>query len=100
MDKAKFPGDTIGYINFASFLIGTAVIDTYQFKLAGAGIYDAHEGTERKMWVRCSESFAVEDLAIGGFATVEAGAIPARVAGPGFDRRGRLDQVCHEWRCH
>src|SRR6266436_3077136 len=100
MDKAEFPGDTIGYINFASFLIGTAVIDTYQFKLARAGVYDAHEGTEGKVWVRRSESFTVEDLAIGGFATVEAGAVPARVAGPGFDRLGRLAQVCHEWRFH
>src|SRR5258707_1677748 len=33
MDQADFPGDTIGYINFASFLIMAPVIDTHQFKI-------------------------------------------------------------------
>src|SRR5437899_4606086 len=36
VNQANLPGDSIGYINFAPFLIGTAVIDTYQFKLAVA----------------------------------------------------------------
>ena len=43
MDQANLPGDSIGYINFAPFLIGTAVIDAYQFKLAVAGIHYADE---------------------------------------------------------
>jgi len=51
VDKTEFPGDAIGYINFASFLIGTAVINTYQFKFPGSGVHDAHQGAEREMWV-------------------------------------------------
>src|SRR5260221_12412389 len=86
MDETQFPGDAIGYINFASFLIGTAVIDTYKFKFPGASVYDAHEGAERKMWVRGGEGFAVEDLAIVGVAAGEAGAHQNGLAYPGLDR--------------
>src|ERR1700732_2904085 len=57
--RAGLGSRPIGYINFASFLVGTAVIDTYQFKFASARVYDADQGTERKMRVRRGESFAV-----------------------------------------
>src|SRR6266481_3127067 len=96
MNQANLPGDSIGYINFASFLIRTAVIDTYQFKLAVAGIHYADKGAKGKIGVRRSEGFAVEALAIGGFAAIEAGAIPAGVTHPGLDRLHGLIQMCYE----
>src|SRR5579863_2177098 len=51
MNQAELSGDTIGYINFASFLIGTPVIDTYKFKLAGTGIDHPNQGTKGKVGV-------------------------------------------------
>jgi hypothetical protein len=38
MNQANLPGYPIGYINFASFLIGTSVVDANQFKLSGARV--------------------------------------------------------------
>src|SRR5580700_5417162 len=46
IDQANLPGDTIGYINFAAFLIRSAVINSNHFKLAIARVNDAYEGTE------------------------------------------------------
>src|SRR5713101_5518865 len=86
MDQADFPGDTIGYINFAPFLIGTPVIDTYQFKLAVPRVHYADERAKRQVRVRRREGFAVEALAIGGFAPIEPGAIPTGITHPGLDR--------------
>src|SRR5260370_746307 len=65
MDQADFPGDTIGYINFAPFLIGTPVIDTYQLKLAIPGIDHTDEGAKRQVGVCRRKSFGVEALANG-----------------------------------
>src|SRR2546423_15269210 len=70
MDQADFPGDTIGYINFASFLIGTPVIDPYYLKLAGPSIHNADHGPKRQVGVCRREGFGVEALAIGGFSSV------------------------------
>src|SRR5579872_5408102 len=86
MDKADFPGDAIGYINFASFLIGATVINAYQLKFPIARVYDAHQGTEWQMGVRGGQSLAVEDLAISRLAAVEARSIPARITHPGLNR--------------
>jgi len=47
VNQPDLPGYAVGYINFASFLIGTAVIDTYQFKLAIPGVHDPNDRTER-----------------------------------------------------
>jgi hypothetical protein len=43
MDQTDFPGDTIGYINFTPFLIGTPVIDSYKFELTASGVHDADD---------------------------------------------------------
>jgi len=93
MDQADFPGDTIGYINFAPFLIGTPVIDTYKFKLAVPRIDHANDGAKRQVRVCRREGFGVEALAIGGLAAIEPGAIPAGVAYPGLDWLNRLVQM-------
>src|SRR2546430_17547705 len=76
MDQADFPGDTIGYINFASFLIGTPVIDPYYLKLAGPSIHNADHGPKRQVGVCRREGFGVEALAIGGFSPLETRGIP------------------------
>ena len=65
MDQADFPGDTIGYINFAPFLIGTSVIDTYYFELPVPSVHYANQGPKRKVGVRGSQGFAVEALTVG-----------------------------------
>src|SRR5260370_22976598 len=90
MDQADFPGDTIGYINFAPFLIGTPVIDTYYLKLAGPGIHNADHGPKRQGGVGRRQSLGIEDLAIGGLAAIEAGTITTRVTHPEFYRLARV----------
>src|ERR1700686_513188 len=100
MDKADFPGDAIGYINFASFLIRTPVIYSYQLKFPVAGIDHAHQRAERQMRVRGRQCLTVEDLPIGRLAAIEAGAIPAGIAHPGLDRLRRFAQVRHQRRLH
>src|SRR3974390_3469041 len=51
VDQAYLPGYAIGYINFAPFLVGTPVIDTYQLKPAIAGVDDAHPGAKGQVRV-------------------------------------------------
>ncbi len=86
VDKADSPGDAIGYINFAAFLIRTPVINAYQFKFPVTRVYDPHQGAERQMGVRGGKRLAVEDLAVSRLAAIEAGSVPACVTYPGFDR--------------
>src|SRR5260370_36651467 len=95
MDQADFPGDTIGYINFAPFLIGTPVIDTYHLKLAGPSIHDADHGSKRQVGVCRRQSLGIEDLAIGGPAAIEAGSLPASVTQPGFNLHPLLLHMPH-----
>src|SRR4029077_19580201 len=96
MDQANLPGDTIGYINFAPFLIGTPVIDTYYFKLAVAGVDHTDDGAKRKVRVWRREGFRVEALAIGGLAAIEPGTVPTGVTYPGLDRLHGLIQMRKE----
>src|ERR1700682_6257441 len=98
MDQADFPGDTIGYINFAPFLIRTPVIDTYQFKLAVPGVNHTDEGAKRQVWVCRCENFGVKALAIGGVSPIEPGAVPTGIAHPSLDRLHGLIQMRYE-RC-
>src|SRR5713226_2896212 len=96
MNQADFPGHAIGYINFASLLIGTPVIDTYQFKTAVPGVHYADEGAKRQVGVCRREGFGVEALAIGGLAPIESGAIPTGITYPGFNRLHGLIQMRNE----
>src|SRR5258706_13161391 len=64
VDQANLPGYPIGYINFASFLIGTPVINTNNFKLAVAGFYDLYPGSEREVGLGGRQAFAIERLAV------------------------------------
>src|SRR5438552_16920643 len=90
MNQANLTGDSIGYINFAPFLIRTAVINEHQFKLAVAGIHYADERPKREVGVCRSKSCGVKALAVSGFAAIEPGAIPTRVTHPGLNRLHRL----------
>src|SRR6266446_9664717 len=67
VNQPDLPGYAVGYINFASFLIGTAVIDTYQFKLAVPWVHDPDDGTEWQVWVRRGQCLAIESLAVCRF---------------------------------
>src|SRR5947208_5003281 len=86
MDQIEAAGHTVGYINFTPFLVRPAVIDTYKYKLAVAGIDEANQGTKRKVGVGGRQGFRGEDLAVGGFAPVEARTVPTGVARPGLYR--------------
>src|SRR5258707_12384977 len=86
MDQADFPGDTIGYINFAPFLIGTPVIDTHQLEFAITGVDHANYGAKGKIGVCRSGGFRVEALAIGGFGVIESRGMPVHITPPGLDR--------------
>src|SRR5690242_15907919 len=103
VNQPDLPGYAVGYINFASFLIGTAVIDTYQFKLAIPGVHDSNDRTERQVRMRRSQCLGIKSLAVRGFLAVEAGSVPTSVAYPGLDRLGWLaqmrDQRCFHRRC-
>src|SRR3989442_5774092 len=83
MDQADFPGDTIGYINFAPFLIGTPVIDPYQLEPAVPGVDHANDGAKGKIGVCRSKGFGVEALAIGGLAVTVPGALANWISHPG-----------------
>src|SRR6267154_1331523 len=85
VDQANLPGYAIGYINFASLLIGTPVINTNNFKFAVACIDDAHPGSERKVRVGGRQALGVEPLAVRGLLAVKIGAIPAGVSNPDLD---------------
>src|SRR5256885_6702727 len=100
VNQPDLSGYAVGYINFASFLIGTAVIDTYQFKLAVPGVHDPDYGTERQVRMRRSQCLGIESLAVRCFLAVEAWSVPAGVAYPGLDRLGWLAQVRNQWGFH
>src|SRR5580692_5686833 len=100
MAQTDFPGDTIGYINFAPFLIRTPVIDTYKFELATTGVHYPDEGPKGEVRVRRRECFGVEMLSVGGLAPVKPGAIPAGIAHPSLDRLYRLTQMRDEGGLH
>src|SRR5258708_8861903 len=85
VDQANLPGYPIGYINFASFLIGTPVINTNNFKFAVAGVYDSHPGSEREVRVGGRQAFGVEPLAVRGLLSVKVAPIPPGVANPYLD---------------
>src|SRR5712664_739085 len=93
MDQADFPGDTIGYINFAPFLIGTPVIDTYKLELPAAGVHHADEGSKRQIGMCRCEGLTVEGLTIRSLATVKPGTIPAGIAHPSLNWLHRLIQM-------
>jgi len=82
MDQADFPGDTIGYINFAPFLIGPRSLIRTNSNLPFR-VFTTRT-TEPKGRLGCggSEGFRVEALAIGGFAAIEPGAIPTGITPP------------------
>jgi len=90
VNKIKVAGYPVGYINFAPLLVGAAVVDTYKYKLAVAGIYQANQRTEGQVRVGRRQGFGREHLAIGGFAPIEPGSIPTGIAGPGLNRLNRL----------
>src|SRR6516225_5218257 len=85
-DQANLSGYPIGYINFAPFLIGTAVIDAYQFEPAVADVDNAYPGAEGQIRMRRGQTLGVIALAVGGFSTIETRAVPAGVADPHFER--------------
>src|SRR2546428_4578662 len=60
MNQADFPGDTIGYINFATFLIGTPVIDTHQFEAAVSGVHYTDQRPKRQVGMGGRYGFGVE----------------------------------------
>src|SRR5437868_8228015 len=96
MNQSDFPGYAIGYINFASFLIRTAIIDAHKFKLPGTGVDQANDGSKGEIRVGCGQRLAVKFFAIGGFAAVEFGSIPAGVANPSLNRLGGFCFVGYE----
>src|SRR5579859_5791683 len=77
VDQANLPGYAIGYINFTSLLIGAPVINTNNLKFSVAGVYDAHPGSERQVWMGSRQALGVEPLAVRSLLAVKVGAIPA-----------------------
>jgi len=98
MDQADFPGDTIGYINFAPFLIGTPVINTYYLKLAVSSIHNADHGAKRQVGVCRREGFGVEALAIAVLRPLNPGPYQLELTHPSLDRLHGLIQMRNE-RC-
>src|SRR5712672_1841599 len=100
VDQTNFSGYAIGYINFASFLVRTAIIDAHQFKLPGARVDQAHDRTERKVGVGGGEGLAIKSLAVGRLAAVKFASIPAGIANPSLNRLGRFSLIGYERSFH
>src|SRR5580704_155595 len=96
VDQANLPGYAIGYINFASFLIRTPVINTNNLKFAIADVYYAHPGSERKVRVGGRQALSVKPLAVRGLLPVKVGAIPTGISNPYLDRLYRLALQSHQ----
>src|SRR5439155_25380574 len=86
VNQPDLSGYAVGYINFASFLIGTAVIDTYQFKLAVPGVHDPYYGTERQVRMRRGQCLAIESLAVCRLLAIKTRPVPAGLAYPSLYR--------------
>src|ERR1700730_3779105 len=100
MDQTDFPGDTIEYINFAPFLIGTPVIDSYKFELTASGVHYADQGPKGEVGMCGSQCFAVEGLTIRGLTTVKPRSVPAGITYPGLNRLPWLIQMRNEGGLH
>src|SRR5882724_1440422 len=100
VDQANLPGYAIGYINFASLLIRTAIIDANQFKLPGAGVDQAHDRTKGKVGVSGGEGLAIKSLAVGRLAAVKFGSVPVGIANPSLNRLGRFSLIGYEGSFH
>src|ERR1700693_2735060 len=98
MNQPQLAGDTIGYINFASFLIGTAVIDAYNFKFSVARVDHAYPGTKRKARVSGGQTLSVEAFAISGDFAVKVRSVPTGVADPALNRLDGFAQMSDQ-RC-
>src|SRR5215472_3186459 len=100
MYQPDLAGHPVGYINFASLLIRSAVIDAYQFKLAGARVDQPDDGAERKVGVGRGQRLRVKMLSVGSLAAVKFRSIPAGIANPGLDGFRRFCLVSHQRRFH
>lgn len=100
MDQTNLPGYPIGYINFAAFLIGSPVINAYNFKGPIPGIHNAHPRTEGKVRVSGRQGLAIELLAIGGHFAIELRTVPTGIPDPNFDRLYRSTQMGYQGRLH
>src|SRR5271165_7602888 len=100
VNQPQLPRYAIGYINFAPFLIRTAVIYTYQLKFTGSRVDHPQNRSKRQVRVSGCQGFAVEALAVGGLFAVKRGSIPARVAYPTLNRLNRCAQVRNERGIH
>src|ERR1700730_4964824 len=85
MGQADFSSHAIGYINFASLLIGATVINTYYFKLSVPGVYYAHDRSKREVRVGCGQGLGVELFSIGRLLTIKIVPVPASVPYPSLD---------------
>src|ERR1035438_4195607 len=100
MNQADLPGDAIGYINFAAFLIGAAVINSYHLKFAVSRIYDTHQRVERQIGVRGSQRLGVETLPVRSRSPVKFRTVPTGISHPAFDRLGGIAQMSHQGSLH
>src|SRR5579885_559606 len=100
MNQANLPGDAIGYINFPSFLIGTSVIDTNQFKPAVPGVHYPDDGPKREVRVGRRQGLEVKLLAVRRDFAVEVRSIPACVPDPWRDGFDWLAEVGNEGGFH
>ena len=85
VDQANLPGYAIGYINFASFLVGTPIINANNLKFSVVGVDDADPGTKWQVGMRCAQTLAVEPLPVCRLLAVELRSLPAGIADPDLD---------------
>src|SRR6516162_858397 len=84
-NEANLSGYAIGYINFASFLVGTPVINAHKLELAVAGIDNPDPGAKRQIGMGGGETLGVVALPVGGLPAIKTRAIPTGVAEPHFE---------------
>src|SRR6516164_2478082 len=98
VDQANLPGYPIGYINFASFLVRTPVINAHNFKLAVSRVHDTHPSAKWQVRMSRSQRLGVKGLPVRGALAIKVGTIPAGIADPHLDGLDWLTAVGHK-RC-
>ena len=80
-DQAERGGGLVAEVDDAAVDVGAAVVEADHHRLAVAEIGDPHVGRERQRRMRAGNGVGGEDLAVGGAAAVEIGAVPGGDAG-------------------
>src|ERR1700682_2456369 len=100
MNQTNLLGETIGYINFAPFLVRTPVINSHNLEFPISWVHHPHHRPKWQMGMRRRQSLGVEMLSIGRLAPVETRSVPAGIASPSLNRLRSFREVSYQGSFH